>query len=198
MVLAMMFAISADVLAQGPRRGEETVHRQANVAKAPAPTRVETDRKFVGTISRNDARYKKETTKVVATRKSPAKAQKIIYNNRAYNYSDGRYYVEMNGKYIQAPPPRGLRVKMLPANFVSVNYGNNFFYYFEGVFYTNYRNGNYEVVYPPVGTIVDAIPADYEKVIYNGISYYEYNGILYQKIKTNFGKGYQVVGFIDF
>ena len=37
----------------------------------------------------------------------------------------------------------------------------------------------------------------YEKVVYNGYTYYEYNRVLYEKVKIAYGKGYQIVGYIE-
>ncbi|MFT4023484.1 MAG: DUF6515 family protein [Flavihumibacter sp.] len=154
-----------------------------------------THNRNIGTVSRDQARFKKEKTRIMATRQQPG-GERVVYNNRTYDYNNGRFYMENNGRYIQAPPPRGMHVKSLPSTYVRINFGNIFYYFFEGVFYSD-RNGYYEVVYPEVGTVVDALPADYEKVVYNGETFYEYNGVLYEKLRNGNQRGYRVVGYLS-
>ena len=192
-----MFIIAAGSLnasAQNRNRGQSNSRPEVRSERQPAPQK--DNRRNIGTVSRDNAQFKKEKIKVVATRQRPAGAQRVVYNNRNYDYHNGRFYIENNGRYIQAPPPRGMRINTLPPNYVRVNFGNTLYYFFEGVFYFN-RNGYYEVVNPEIGTIVDALPADYEKVVYNGYTYYEYDGILYDRVNTPHGRAYQVVGFIE-
>jgi hypothetical protein len=194
-LIAMMFmffviaAGASNVFAQN--RGQSNSRPQVRSNKPSAPP------KNIGTVSRDNAQFKKQQIKVKATRQRPVGAEPLMYNNRTYNYSNGRYYIENNGRYIQAPPPRGLRIKTLPPSYVNINFGSLLYYFFEGVFYSA-RNGYYEVVNPEIGTIVNALPADYEKVVYNGYTYYEYNGVLYYKVNTAYGKGYQVVGYMNY
>lgn len=150
----------------------------------------------VSTIERSNVQFKKEKTRVTVTRQKPMYSERVIYNNRSYDYYDGRFYIENNGRYMQASPLRGIRVRTLPPVYTNVWFGNNLYYFYEGTFFFP-RNGYYEVVNPEIGTVVPALPADYEKVVINGGIFYEYNGVLYDKINNRYGRGYQVVGFID-
>lgn len=154
------------------------------------------DNRNLGTVSWNDAQLKKEKANVVAVRQLPSRSERIVYDNRTYQYNNGRFYMERGGRYIQVPPKRGLRINALPPQYVQVHFGNLSYFFFDGIFYTG-NNGYYEVVNPAIGTIVDALPSDYEKVVYRGETFYEYNGILYEKVRTSYGKGYQVVGYLD-
>ncbi|MFT3946915.1 MAG: DUF6515 family protein [Agriterribacter sp.] len=193
-----MFVIAAgslNVSAQDRDRGQSNSRPEVRSERKPSSPQQD-NRRNVGTISRDNAQFKKEKIKVVATRQRPSGAERVVYNNRTYDYHNGRFFVENNGRYIQAPPPRGMRIKTLPPNYVRVSFGNSLYYFFEGVFYFD-RNGYYEVVNPEIGTIVDALPADYEKVVYNGYTYYEYNGVLYDRVTTSYGRGYQVVGYLE-
>lgn len=197
--LLLLFIIgisSLYVCAQDRNRSAQSGNRSEVTQGKQPVSPSNNNKKNIGTISRNDARFKKEQTKVKATRQSPGNGERIIQNNKTYNYSNGRFYMETNGKYIHTPPPRGLRIKTLPPNYQRIVFGNIFYYFFEGIFYSD-MNGYYEVVNPEIGTIVEALPTDYEKVIYNGVTYYEYNGIIYEKVRTSYGKGYQVVGYLD-
>ncbi|PVD52273.1 hypothetical protein DC498_11155 [Terrimonas sp.] len=196
--MIFMFVIAAGSLhvsAQERNRGQSNSRPEVRSDRQPASSQKDS-RRNVGTISRDNAQFKKEKVKVVATRQKPAGAERVVYNNRTYDYNNGRFYIENNGRYIQTPPPRGMRIKNLPSNYVRVNFGNSLYYFLEGVFYFD-RSGFYEVVNPQIGTIVDALPADYEKVVYNGYTYYEYNGILYDRVTTSYGRGYQVVGYLE-
>ncbi|MFT3751068.1 MAG: DUF6515 family protein [Agriterribacter sp.] len=193
-----MFVIAAgslQVSAQERNRPQSNSRPEVRSERQPASVQTN-NRKNIGTISRDNAQFKKEKVKVIATRQKPAGAERVVYNNRTYDYNNGRFYIERNGRYIQAPPPKGMRIKALPPRYVRVNFGNMLYYFFEGVFYFD-RSGYYEVVNPEIGTIVDALPADYEKVVYNGDSYYEYNGVLYDRVTTSYGRGYQVVGYLE-
>lgn len=154
------------------------------------------DNRNIGTVSWNDAQLKKEKTKVVAIRQFPSRAERVVYNNNAYEYNNGRFYMQHGGRYIQVAPKAGLRIKTLPPQYAQVRFGNVSYFFFDGTFYSGY-NGYYEVVNPAIGTIVSALPSDYEKVMYRGDMYYEYNGILYDKVRTAYGNGYQVVGYLS-
>lgn len=194
--LLLMMAISTiEVSAQTRNPGREN-NRPKEINSRPARQSNTPAGRNIGTINRNNVQFRKEKTKVVVRRQKPAHAERVIYNNRTYDYYDGRFYFENNGRYMQAAPVIGMRIKTLPAIYTNIWFGNNQYYFYQGIYYYP-RNGYYEVVTPPVGAIVPALPADYEKVIYNGVMYYEYNGVLYEKINNRQGKGYQVVGYLD-
>lgn len=197
MVLLLALAISTiEVSAQTRNRDQAnarpTVTNTRPTRQAVSPA---TANRSVGTISRNNVQFKKQKTKVVATRQRPVHTERVVYNNRAYDYYNGHFYIENRGRYMQAAPVPGMRVRTLPATYTHVWFGNNLYYFYEGVYYYP-RHGYYEVVNPAIGAIVPALPADYERVVYNGVLFYEYNGILYEKVNNWQGRGYQVVGYI--
>ncbi len=196
-VLLLIMAISTLEVSAQTRNRDQVNNRPVVVNTRPARQAVSpaTSHRNVGTINRSHVQFKKEKTKVVATRHKPVHTERVIYNNRTYDYYDGRFYIENSGRYMPAAPVMGMRVRNLPAIYTHVWFGNNLYYFYEGVYYYP-RNGYYEVVNPAIGTIVPALPADYEKVIYNGTLFYEYNGILYEKVNNWQGKGYQVVGYL--
>lgn len=194
MVMFFMATVPLQMFAQHRDRGHSN-SRPEVIWDRQHDDRHKDKKKNIGTISRDNAHFKKEKRKVVMTRHRPSGAERIVYNNRTYDYSNGRFYSESRGRYYQAPPPRGMRIRTLPAGYVRVSVGNVGYCFFEGVFYMD-RHGYYEVVNPEIGTVVDALPADYERVVYNGDTFYEYNGVLYDKVPTFYGMGYQVVGYI--
>lgn len=200
MVFLLMAAFSTIHVSGQTRNRDQAVNARPTVSNTrptrQAVTPPPASTRNIGTISRNDAQFRKEKTKVVTTRHRPIHSERVVYNNRTYDYYDGRFYVENNGRYMAAAPLRGLRVRSLPAIYSNVWFGNNLYYFYEGVFYYP-RNGYYEIVHPEIGTIIPALPADYEKVFINREMFYEYNGILYTKVNNWSGKGYQVVGFLD-
>lgn len=194
MAWVFMFVIGIGTLplAAQQNRGASN-SKQTTGTNKTATTSQSAGGRNLGRVNRNDAQFKKQTTKVTATRQKPANSEPVVYNNRTYQYNNGRFYAENNGRYIQTAPPSGVRINRLPSGYARINFGNLLYYFFEGVFYSD-RSGYYEVVDPEIGTVVSALPAGYEKVVYNGETFYEYNGILYEKI----GSGrYRVVGFLE-
>ena len=126
----------------------------------------------------------------------PKASKKVVFKNADYTFYKGKYYRNMQGRYILVSPPTGLRVNVLPVGFVTIHIGRDYYYYDEGVYYREIEN-EYEVVNPPVGAIVFDLPVDAEVVIYEGKVYYEYFDILYKKVETPKGDAYEIVGQLE-
>lgn len=145
-------------------------------------------------VSREKVVYKK-SPRVKVVRILPATYHRIHHHNYEYYENEGRYYNFNNGKYILIAPPVGLRVRYLPLNYVRLVLGNKEFFYCNGVFYNPVPyNDEYEIIDPPIGAIVSDLPFDANKIEIDERIYYEYNNTIYKKIRTEYGRAYEVVG----
>ena len=84
--------------------------------------------------------------------------------------------------------PAGFFLRALAFNAFRFSFGNQWYYYDNGCYYTPY-NGGYTVVAPPVGAAVNNIPNGFETIIVGNATYYYFGGAFY--IFT--GQSYQVV-----
>jgi hypothetical protein len=107
--------------------------------------------------------------------------QGFYYRNRGYY---GTYYT----------PQIGFRIGVLPLGYYPFYWGQNQYYYSEGLFYTQQDN-NYSVVEPPIGASIDKLPAKAQAIAINGMQYYELNGVYYQPVTRDDGTlVYQIAG----
>lgn len=86
-------------------------------------------------------------------------------------------------------PGPGIVVQAPPMGFVTLNFGNSFYYMSGGVFYQRAPHG-FVVVAPPAGLRVAAVPPGARRVRLNGASYYSYNNVFFQHAR---GGGFIVV-----
>lgn len=162
------------------------------------------DNRVVRVREREIRRYPRQKTVIVTHR--PDRFQPEIHRDhriirhRGYDYSyyNGHYYRPQNGTYVIVAPPRGIRVNMIPSNFLTIMVGRRPYYYYDGVYYKQDPTVNdYEVVDPPMGAIVPELPQeDVRAVVINGKTYFEYDNILYKAVVTNEGVQYKVMGTI--
>ena len=129
----------------------------------------------------------------------PPKAVIIHHRNFKYYYHEGVYYKLYKGRYIIVPPPRGLRIRVLPPHHTRIVIGPRVIFYAGGVFYQEQdgQTDEYEVIEPPVGTIIYNLPEDAEEVTVDGNPYYEYDGVLYQQVSTDEDKSYEVACLLN-
>ncbi|MEO6521722.1 MAG: DUF6515 family protein [Mucilaginibacter sp.] len=122
------------------------------------------------------------------------------YTGRAGVYYHGGYrstYRNFYGGYYNRlyAPHIGFRLNVLPYGYYPFYWGDDQFYYNNGLFYQQYDNTQYEVVAPPMGAIVPTVPNDAKSITIDGLEYYELNGIYYQPVTTSDGTtGYKIVG----
>jgi len=86
-------------------------------------------------------------------------------------------------------PHPGFVVQSPPRGFVTLNFGNSFFYMSGGVFYQRAPHG-FVVVNPPVGLHMWSLPFGAQRVWFNGAVFYNYNNVFFQPA---FGGGFVVV-----
>ena len=202
----MIVATSINVEAQR-RRTDESANRPAGEpdrrrTDAKTETKPEERRNEVRQVQKNEEVH--ATREKVVYKKSPrVEVVRVLPNNyhrfrhRDYDYyeNDGVYYNFNNGKYIVIAPPIGMRVRYLPFRNVRIYQGDRLFFYYNGVFYSSIPNDDeYEIIEPPIGAVVNELPFDANKVEIDEQIYYEYNNTLYKKIRTEYGKAYEVVG----
>lgn len=149
--------------------------------------------------------YPREKTVIVTNRpdrfEPNVNRDYVVVNHRGsdYRYYNGRYYRPSNGSYVVVAPPRGIRVNVIPRNYLTIMVGRNPFFYYEGVYYRQVPTSNeYEVVDAPMGAIVPELPQDdVRAVVINGKTYFEYDNILYKAVVTQDGVQYKVMGTIS-
>jgi hypothetical protein len=118
-----------------------------------------------------------------------------IGNGYGYGYSGaGAYYSPYSSHYISPRFALGFRFNLLPMGYLSMNWGGNPYYYYNGSFMRNYNN-YYEIVEAPIGAEVPSLPIDARPVEINDIKYYEINGNFFKKVYHENGETwYRVVG----
>ena len=89
------------------------------------------------------------------------------------------------GAYVRAFPPRGFRLRVLPAAAVRLTVRGAAYAYADGVFYQK-AGEEYEIVAPPKGAVVDKLPEDAEEIDFSGISAYELNDAVYSAVEDGF------------
>ncbi len=105
------------------------------------------------------------------------------------------YYHYNHGYYSTYYYPRlGFTCGYLPFGYYPFYFGDDEFFYSEGLFY-QYNNSVYTVVEPPIGAELATLPEKAQSIVINGQQYYELNGVYYQPYTKDDGTVvYQVVG----
>ncbi len=170
----------------------------ASYAEAQPPRTTVINRTTVATgkskVSRTTARTtpNRKTVKRTTIVHTPSRARVIntlpartvVINHRSvpYYYNSGIYYRKSGTRYIIAPAPVGIHVRVLPTGFHRVVSGSTVFFHFGGTFYRHNSNSNdYEVVAPPQGGVIYDLPDGAQQMTVDEKLYYEYNGTLYKK-----------------
>ncbi len=136
-------------------------------------------------------RRKKRRVRRRTLRRLPANTRAVVWRNMSYYPVGGMYYIARRGAYVRAFPPRGFRVRAVPA-LIRLMVRGAVFYYSAGVFYRNI-NDEYEVVAAPIGAVVSELPEDAEEMDFEGITTYELNETLYRAIED----GYEVIDLLE-
>ncbi len=120
----------------------------------------------------------------------------VIVKHRGipYRYKSGVFYRPRNNAYYVVHPPIGVRVRVLPSNYLRLTFGPRVYFYYYGAFY-EHRGNYYETVTPPIGARVDELPNGYYQVVIDSNTYYVVDGIYYKAILDENGAvWYEVVG----
>ena len=102
------------------------------------------------------------------------------YGDGGHGYGTRPYFYHPYHPYIWGPywHPFGYFAIGLTADAILYNWGNQQYYYDEGVYYQPSGNG-YSVVAPPVGAVVSYLPSGYVTVMVGDDTYYYYGGTFY-------------------
>lgn len=112
------------------------------------------------------------------------------WRNNGYNHHN-------RGDYKRHYQPRiGFSCTVLPYGYSEFYWGDDEYYYSDGLFY-EYINDEYTVVEPPVGAEVASLPANAESIVINGIQYYEAAGVYYKPYTKDDGTLVYVVAGKD-
>lgn len=124
------------------------------------------------------------------------RANTIAYRGVNYRYHNGVFYKPYDNRFIVTRPPVGIRVNVLPANFINIWVGNRNYYYHDGIYYNEVGQNTYEVIAAPLGARISQLPPYNEIVNINGQQYYLLEGIYYQVVQERDGRlTYEVVGY---
>ncbi|MBQ0117884.1 MAG: hypothetical protein KBS98_08245, partial [Flavobacterium sp.] len=115
-------------------------------------------RNGVGQVDRANVDYKKNNRRVSTVRRVPNNSQQINHNQNTYQYNNGKYYMDYQGRYIQVPPRSGMRVNAIPTAAIQITFGSTNYFYSDGIYYNRYNN-YYEVMEPEIGMVVSALPS---------------------------------------
>jgi Family of unknown function (DUF6515) len=107
------------------------------------------------------------------------------YNN-GYRSGNGFYRTGYNRGFSFAYGPR---YSIIPRNHISIYFGGNPYYYYNG-FYYGYYGGYYNPIFPPIGLRIGFLPFGCTSLFIGGYPYYYGNGIYYRQYDDN---NYEVV-----
>jgi hypothetical protein len=113
-------------------------------------------------------------------------------------YSWGRHggYFYRHGYYGSLYYPYlGLDFGYLPYGYYPFDWGDEEYYFSNGLYYQSNADNQYTVVEPPVGAAVNTLPSDAQSIVIDGQQYYELNGVYYSPITKDDGTAaYQIAG----
>lgn len=113
------------------------------------------------------------------------------YNN-SYRYSNNYRY---NNNYYRSGYRTGYgrgfsfaygpRYSIIPRTSISLYFGGNPYYFYNGCYY-GYYGGYYEPIFPPIGLRIGFLPFGYSRLYIGGYPYYYYNGIYYRQYDDDY------------
>jgi hypothetical protein len=119
---------------------------------------------------------------VNAYRSSP----RIGYGRDSYWGSHGYYHYNRGYYNTYYGANLGFSCSVLPYGYYPFFWGDDQYYFSNGLFYT-YDDDQYTVVEPPVGAEVTSLPDKAQSIAINGEQYYEASGVYYQAVTKDDG-----------
>ena len=110
-------------------------------------------------------------------------------------YRGGAFYRPGFGYY--GYPHTGFYLGFLPFGYYPFYWGDDLFYYNDGIFYSPYDNGGYQVTEPPIGAAVPTLPHNAQPIMIDGVQYYESDGVYYKESIDDKGKKTYIVAGKD-
>jgi|GEM_PF-1140178 len=161
---------------------EAQTTRRSEIRKARKDRRVK--RRVVRRVNKRVARR--------TLRRLPANTRPLVYRNATFYPVGSMYYVRRNRSYVRAFPPRGFRLRRLPAAAIALTVKGVRYRYAAGVFYKAQENEEFEVAEAPIGAVVPELPEDSSEIDFEGIPAYELNEAVYKAVED----GYEVIDVI--
>lgn len=161
---------------------EAQTARQDGIRKARKERRAK--RRVVRRVNRRVARR--------TLRRLPANTRPLVYRNATFYPVGSMYYVQRNRAYVRAFPPRGFRLRRLPAAAIALTVRGIRYRYAAGVFYRAQENEEFEVTEAPIGAVVPELPEDASEIDFDGIPAYELNEAVYKAVED----GYEVIDVV--
>ena len=181
-------------ISQPPHQGNATPRVYAVPASAPVENnrlvhqhvayRQPTARSFV-----SQPFYQRNEASRVDTFPASVPAENNLLFNRQHHNNWQPLYNFYNNQYQFYPYVNVTSLVELSANYVTVLFNGQAYFYDRGSFYVQDPQG-YLAVPPPIGIIVNVIPQHARQIIVDGQIYYRYKGVFYIQV----AQGYQVVG----
>ena len=125
-------------------------------------------------------------------RRLPANTRPLVYRNATFYPVGSMYYVRKNRAYVRAFPPRGFRLRRLPAAAIALTVRGVRYRYAAGVFYRAQENEEFEVTEAPIGAVVPELPEDASEIDFDGIPAYELNEAVYKAVED----GYEIIDVV--
>jgi hypothetical protein len=110
-------------------------------------------------------------------------------------YARGGFYRPGYGYY--GYPHFGFYLGFLPFGYYPFYWGDDLYYYANGIFYSPYDGGGYQVTVPPVGAAVPNLPESARSIMIDNQQFYELDGVYYKAVVNDQGKKVYVVAGRD-
>lgn len=147
---------------------------------------------------RAKVKFAHKTHHVNSFRVLPKNAISIKHKGMRFHYYGGKYYRHYAGNYVNVIPPIGIRIRLLPSDYMTFVVGRKAYYYVDGIYYMKRHSGrSYEVVEAPIGAIVNHLPLSAERIRINNESFFQCNLTIYSKVRSSYGHAYKVVGHLQ-
>ncbi len=173
-ILAFAFVGSTDYVEAQVRRTKVTTVRQKRRVKRK--------------VRRHNRRITRRTLRAL-----PRNTRPIVFRRVSYYPVGGIYYIQRRGVYVRAFPPRGFRLRVLPAAAIAITVRGAAYRYADGIYYQEAEGGEYEVAEPPVGAVLEELPEDAMEIDFDGVPAYELNDAVYKAVED----GYELIDVLE-
>ncbi len=161
---------------------------EAQVVRRPVTNTIRQKRKIKRKVRRQNRRVFRRTL-----RRLPANTRPLVFRNVSYYPVRGMYFVRRQGVYVRTFPPRGFRLRALPATAIALTVNGNRYNYADGIFYQKSNEEDYEITEPPIGAIVEELPEDATELDFDGLTAYELNKAVYKVVED----GYEIIDVLE-
>ena len=164
-----------------------TEYAEAQVRRTTVTT-VRQKRRVKRQVRRHNRRIARRTLRTL-----PRNTRAITFRRISYYPVGGMYYVQRRGVYVRAFPPRGFRLRVLPAAAFAITVRGARYQYADGIYYQAVDGGEYEVTEPPIGAVLQELPEDAMEMDFDGVPAYELNDAVYKAVED----GYELIDILE-